>query len=360
MKLPGTVFHRWDRGLLLAEGLLVAISLLAMVSAATTVSTRLVMRHAVWMVAGILAHVGIGHTHYRRWLDAGLALYALSLAALLLVDLTGSLRLGATRWLSIFGVSFQPSEMAKLAMILWFARLLTGTARSLPMREVGISLVMAGVPIALILDQPDLGTASVIGAIAACMLWVAGVSVRLVAVTASAGVLLSPLAWLLLKEYQRLRILVFINPSIDPLGAGYTIIQSVIAIGSGQAFGRGWRAGTQSQLNFIPEHHSDFIFSVIGEEWGLLGCLLVIAAFGILLWRILHIASEAVDPQARLVAAGIFAWIGYQGVVNMGMVMGLLPVVGVPLPFISYGGSSMLMLWMGLGLLHSICRYGRD
>ncbi len=349
-------FNRWDRGLLIAEALLVLISILAMVSAATTVSTRLVLRHAWWMVAGIITHIAIAQTNYRRWVDAGLILYALALIALLLVEFTGSLRLGATRWLSIFGFSFQPSELAKLATVLWLSRLLAGAQTPLSMRDLGIAAVMAGVPMALILDQPDLGTASVIGAIMLGMLWVAGVSSGLVVIASAVGLLLSPLGWFFLKEYQRTRMLIFINPAIDPLGAGYTIIQSIIAIGSGRLTGRGWRAGTQSQLNFIPEHHSDFIFSVIGEEWGMLGCLLVVAAFGILLWRMIHIASAAVDPQARLLATGLFSWIAYQAIVNMGMVMGLLPVVGVPLPFISYGGSSMLMLWIALGLLQSICR----
>ncbi len=349
-------FRGWDKGLLIAEGVLVLISVLAMVSAATTVSMRLVTRHAVWMLTGIGVHVLVARMPYRRWVDAGIWLYALSVVLLLVVELTGSLRLGATRWLSIFGFSFQPSELTKLALVLWLARFLSGQEAPLPLRELGIALVVAGLPAGLILLQPDLGTASVLLAIAVAMLWVAGISARLVVGTLAAAFLLSPLGWLLLHDYQRTRILVFVNPAIDPLGAGYTIIQSMIAIGSGQLTGRGWRAGTQSQLNFIPEHHSDFIFSVIGEEWGIAGCTLVIFAFGLLLWRMTRIAAEAVDPQARLVAVGLFGWIAYQAIVNMGMVMGLLPVVGVPLPFISYGGSSMLMLWVGLGLLQAIAR----
>ena len=150
--------------------------------------------------------------------------------------------------------------------------------------------------------------------------------------------------------------MVFINPHADPLGAGYTIIQSTIAIGSGRVLGRGWFSGTQNQLSFLPERHSDFIFSVLGEEWGFLGCLAVAAFFAVLLLRAFQIALQTSAPQGRLLAAGIFSWIGYQAFINMGMVMGLLPVVGVPLPFLSYGGSSMVMLWIALGLLHSIRR----
>ena len=150
--------------------------------------------------------------------------------------------------------------------------------------------------------------------------------------------------------------MVFLNPQVDPLGAGYTIIQSVIAIGSGQLWGRGWRAGTQNQLNFLPERHSDFIFSVIGEEWGLVGCLVVIVLFGWLLARIIRLAQGSSDPQGRLIAVGVFSWLAYQACVNMGMVMGVLPVVGIPLPLVSYGGTAMLSIWLALGFLQSVRR----
>ena len=164
----------------------------------------------------------------------------------------------------------------------------------------------------------------------------------------------------MLKAYQRDRLLAFVDPHADPLGAGYTIIQSTIAIGSGQLFGRGWFTGTQNQLNFLPERHSDFIFSVIGEEWGLIGCLAVIVFFCILQARMARIALEISDPQGRLLVTGLFCWIGYQAFINMGMVAGLLPVVGVPLPLVSYGGSSMVILWLMLGLAPSVQRASRE
>ena len=215
-------------------------------------------------------------------------------------------------------------------------------------------MLLAGPTALLIFLQPDLGSATVFVAIWLGLVWVAGAPRRVFTWLAVGGLAALPVAWHLLKGYQRDRLLAFINPHADPLGAGYTIIQSTIAIGSGRLWGRGWLSGTQNQLSFLPERHSDFIFSVIGEEWGFLGCTVVVAAFGVLLVRAIRIALETSEPQGRLLAAGIASWVGYQAFVNMGMVMGLLPVVGVPLPLVSYGGSSMLTLWVALGLLQSI------
>jgi len=155
-----------------------------------------------------------------------------------------------------------------------------------------------------------------------------------------------------------MRLLVFLNPSVDPLGAGYTVIQSQVAIGSGQWVGRGWLAGTQNQLNFLPERHTDFLFSVIGEEWGFVGATVVVGLFGLFLSRVMTIAVHNHEPQGRLMAMAFYSWFAYQAVVNMGMVMGLVPIVGVPLPLLSYGGSAMVTMWLALGLLQSLHRFG--
>ena len=325
-----------------------------MASAASRVNPHLAIRHGVWIALGMLLSLGVARTSYRRWGDFAWALYALSLIALVLVFLVGAMRLGATRWLSVCGLSLQPSELAKVATIWLLARFLAGQPTPLPAHALGVSLLLAAPPIVLIFLQPDLGSASVLGAIWLGMVWVAGVSKRTLAAGAAAGLALAPLGWHLLKSYQRDRLLAFLNPHADPLGAGYTIIQSVIAIGSGRLLGRGWFAGTQNQLSFLPERHSDFIFSVIGEEWGFLGCAAVAALFGLLLLRVARIGLDASDPQGRLLAAGVFSWLSYQTFVNMGMVTGLLPVVGVPLPLISYGGSSMVVVWSALGLLQNV------
>ena len=346
----------FDRELLAASLGLAIISAVVMVSAAEKINPQLALRHGMWLVVGLLACVSVAQTNYRSWTQfAGIA-YGISLIVLLLVPLLGSMRLGATRWLSIFGLSFQPAELAKLTSVWLLAQYLAGQATPLPARVLWTSLALVAPPALLIFLQPDLGTSTVLVAIWLGIVWVAGIPSRLLLGLGLAALAAAPVAWHLLKDYQKDRLMVFINPHADPLGAGYTIIQSTIAIGSGRVLGRGWFSGTQNQLSFLPERHSDFIFSVLGEEWGFLGCLAVAALFAVLLLRAAQIALQTSAPQGRLLAAGIFSWIGYQAFINMGMVMGLLPVVGVPLPFLSYGGSSMVMLWIALGLLHSIRR----
>jgi rod shape determining protein RodA len=350
----------FDKGLMVASLAIAAVSVLVMSSAASTVGFNLFARHVFWLGLGLVGAFAISFANYRRLADTSAVIYGMGLAALILVEIIGTKRLGATRWLSLFGISFQPAELAKLATAWWLARYLAGQDQPLPARVVLASLAIVAPPLVLVLLQPDLGTSSVFLVIWVGMVWAAGLSGRWLATMGLVMVALVPIGWHWLHEYQRQRVLVFLNPQRDPLGAGYTIIQSTIAIGSGGLTGQGWRSGPQSQLSFLPEHHSDFIFSVIGEEWGFVGGLIVIGLFVLLLWRILRVAERANDAQGRLLAVGVAVWIGYQACVNMGMVMGLLPVVGVPLPFISYGGTSMLMLWLTIGLVQSIHRYGSD
>ena len=345
-----------DPGLFAAALGLALVSGVTMISAAATLNPALAGRHAVWLGLGILASFGVASTNYRRWTDAAGIAYGLSLCLLALVPAAGAVRLGAVRWLSVFGLSIQPSEFMKVTTVCLLARYLAGQPSSLPARAFVVSLLIAGLPALLIFLQPDLGSAIIFAAIWLGMVWVAGVPRRFLEGLGGAAAVLLPLGWHILKDYQRDRLLVFINPHADPLGAGYTIIQSTIAIGSGRLWGRGWLAGTQNQLNFLPERHSDFIFSVIGEEWGFLGSVTVLLLFGILLSRADRVALDTSEPQGRLVVAGVVSWIGFQAFVNMGMVMGMLPVVGVPLPLISYGGSSMITLWVALGLLQSVRR----
>jgi rod shape determining protein RodA len=357
MSLSLSASRTWDRGLYASAAVLVLVSAVAMASAAATLNPRLAARHLTWIGLGALASIGIARVDYRRWSDFAWVAYGLSVLALSLVLVAGAVRLGATRWLSIFGFSLQPSELAKLTTIWLLARHLAGQPTPLPGRIVWGSLVFVGPPALLVFVQPDLGSASVFGAIWFGMIWVAGASRRLLGGLAGGLLAGGPIGWHLLQDYQRARLLAFVDPHADPLGAGYTIIQSTIAMGSGQLWGRGWFAGTQNQLNFLPERHSDFIFSVIGEEWGFLGCLGIVAAFSWLLARLVRVALMTSEPQGQLIAAGVFSWLAYQAVVNMGMVMGLLPVVGVPLPLVSYGGSSMLTVWLALGLVQSVRRH---
>lgn len=343
--------------MLFAGTALVVISGIAMASAAATLNPAIAYRHWIWSVAGILLSLGVARTNYLRWIDAAAIAYGVSLGALLLVEVAGAVRLGAARWLSIFGFSVQPSELVKLSTVLLLARYFASQPVPLPTRTLTISLLLVAAPALLIFKQPDLGSATIVAAIWAGMAVVAGASRRALGVLGGSLLVLLPAAWHLLKDYQRDRLLVFINPHADPLGAGYTIIQSIIAVGSGRIWGRGWFSGTQNQLSFLPERHSDFIFSVIGEEWGFLGCAAVVALFGTLLLRAIQLALRTSEPHGRLLIAGICSWLAYQACVNMGMVIGLLPVVGVPLPLVSYGGSSMIAVWVALGLLQSVSRH---
>lgn len=346
----------WDAWLTASAGLLVAISLIALRSASATLNPALLGKQATWIGFGLVACLAAASFSYTRWIDVSVMFYVVVLALLLLVELAGTVRLGAARWISVFGFSLQPSEMMKLATASCLARYLATQPSPLPLRGVLISAVLAGIPAAMVFLQPDLGTSSVVVAIWLGAVWAAGMSGKHLSAMIAAGLVVMPIGWHFLKEYQRARLLVFLNPQSDPLGAGYTIIQSQIAIGSGRWLGRGWMAGTQNQLNFLPERHSDFLYSVIGEEWGFLGACAVIVLFVCVLWRATAIAQASIDPRGKVLAMSLAAWIGYQAVVNIGMVMGLLPVVGVPLPLVSYGGSAMLTVWFSIGLLNSIHR----
>ncbi len=349
----------WDVSLLVSASILAIAGTAAMISATGTTTPTLAVRHILYLLLGWVSYYTASRRAYPYWMRwMGIA-YGCSIFLLVLVLLFGSERLGASRWLSIFGISLQPSEIAKLATIGVLARYLVGQPRPLPPNVVGFSLGLVALPLLLIFLQPDLGSASIFGAFWLGMVWVAGISPRMLmtGVGVSAGLL--PFGWWLLKDYQRQRLMIFLHPDADPLGAGYNIIQSTIAIGSGQWWGRGWAAGTQNRLRFVPERHSDFIFCIIGEEWGFLGCMIVIVAFGVLLFRALRIAQQSPVPLGRLLAVGIASWIAYQALVNLGMVMGLIPVVGVPLPLLSYGGSSMIVVWTALGFLESIHRTQR-
>ena len=353
-------YRSWDIQLMGASATIAIAGLIAMASATSTLNPDLALRHSVYAAVGLLIFVAASRTNYHRWTDLAAAIYGVGLLLLLAVLTVGTMRLGATRWLSVFGVSLQPSEFAKFSVVLLLTHYLAGQPRPLPARAVLISAGLAGLPAILVFNQPDLGSTTILAAIWMAMAWVAGLSRRWCFSLGGGLCAALPLAWHVLKDYQRDRLAAFIDPHADPLGAGYTIIQSTIAIGSGQWWGRGWFCGTQNQLNFLPERHSDFIFSVIGEEWGFLGCAVVIAAFVMLLFSVVRIAMETSEPQGRLLATGIGCWIAYQAFVNMGMVMGLLPVVGVPLPLVSYGGSSMVMLWLMLGLAQSVRRASRE
>ena len=283
-----------------------------------------------------------------------LPLYVAAVLLLIGVALFGSISHGARRWLNIGFTQIQPSEIMRIAMpmmLAWYFSKQEGKART---ADFAIGGLLLFVPVALIMKQPDLGTALLITASGFYVLFLAGLSWKLLLGGTVLFTATTPILWSMLHDYQRRRIEILLDPSQDPLGAGYHTIQATIALGSGGAAGKGWLRGTQAQLDFLPERTTDFIFAVFGEEFGLLGNLLLLTLFSLIILRGLFIASQAQTTFARLLAGSITLTFFTYAFVNMGMVSGILPVVGVPLPLISYGGTSMVTLCLSFGILMSI------
>jgi len=278
-----------------------------------------------------------------------------TLFLLVAVLVIGRTSMGAQRWLPLGPLGgFQPSELAKLALIITLAAHIDGHRELGSARTLVPVLVHAAVPAILVIRQPDLGTSMVLAAIIAAMLFAAGASLRTLGALGVGTAAVVPVAWQMLHDYQRRRLLVFIDPSADPLGAGYALIQSKIAVGSGQLFGKGLLHGTQNLLHFIPEQHTDFIFTVIGEELGFIGAIVMLGLFGLWLWRGMAIAAQAKDRLGMLMAVGVVAMIAFHVFVNVGMTVGLMPITGIPLPFISHGGSALTMMMGATGLLLNV------
>jgi rod shape determining protein RodA len=280
-------------------------------------------------------------------------LYAASVALLALVALLGEGR-GAHRWLDLGVLRFQPSELLKLTMPMMVAWYLNGRPLPPGWGTLGVVAVLIAIPAGFIAEQPDLGTALLIAASGAFGVFLSGIAWWRIALIVGSCVALVPIGWPFLHDYQRNRVLTLLDPEADPLGKGWHIIQSKIAVGSGGVWGKGWHHGTQSRLEFLPEHTTDFIFSVYAEEWGLVGVLLLLALYVFIIGRCLWIAAEAKDTYARLLAGAIGMSLFVYVVVNGGMITGVLPVVGVPLPLMSYGGTSAVSMLTGFGVLMSI------
>lgn len=285
--------------------------------------------------------------------------YVVGVALLVAVALWGDIVNGARRWLHVGVTRFQPSEMLKLALPMMLAWYFHKHEATLRLRDFAVAAALLLVPVLLIARQPDLGTAVLVGAVGFYVIFFAGIGWKILAGLGVLGLAsLAPL-WGLLHDYQRRRVLTLLDPTQDPLGAGYHTIQSTIAVGSGGLAGKGWLHGTQTHLEFIPERHTDFIFAVYSEEFGLAGNLLLLLLYSLLIARGLMIAANAATFFARLLAASITLMFFTYAFVNMGMVSGILPVVGVPLPFISYGGTAMLTLFIGIGILMSVHNHRR-
>ena len=305
---------------------------------------------------GVALLIAIALTDIRVWLQFAFPFYAIALSFLVAVEYTGFIGMGAQRWIDLGLFQLQPSEIMKIALVLALARYFHG----LTLEEAGsfmhliVPILLVLLPVALVLRQPDLGTALLLLAGGAAIFFLAGVQIRYFVAAFVAALAAVPVAWQFLRDYQKDRLLVFFSPETDPLGAGYHIIQSKIALGSGGMWGKGFLQGTQSHLNFLPEKQTDFIFTMLAEEFGMVGGLTLLGLYFIVIAYGFVISIQCRNHFGRLVAMGVTTIFFLYVFINIGMVMGLLPVVGLPLPLVSYGGTAMMTLLVGMGLMMSV------
>jgi len=356
-KAPFKKYKDFDWPIVISALIIFGVGLLFLFSSLYPNKTDCLFKQLVWFLVGVLTFVLITNINYRNIVGFAGVFYVLTIGLLIAVLIFGGRRFGAQRWIVIGPVSIQPSEFAKFFVMLTLVHYMTycKSPRTLPHILMPILIVL--VPFVLIMMEPDLGTALILIPILFVLMYAWGVKLGYLIFIGCAGFLLAPFGWFLLRDYQKERLLVFLDPGKDPLGAGYTIIQSKIAIGSGRLFGKGWLAGTQNQLNFLPERHTDFIFSVIGEEFGFLGGLILIGLYYLIIRRAFFIAEKTEDPCGKLLCVGIASMIATQVIINMCMTMGFMPVVGLPLPLVSYGGSSLLVTIASLAVLEGVAIY---
>ena len=351
------IWQHFDAILLAAVGFLVFYGV-AMIRSTTLDSpslSELPVKQIQFAVAGVVIMFIVTAIDYRYWQSLARYMYGGVLLWLLAVFLLGLATFGAQRWIDFFGLFFvQPSEMAKIGSIIWVAGFFARHREKITrFRWVLISLAYAGLPVLLILAQPDLSTSITIMVIWFGMAWAAGLRWRHIGIFAATGLVLLPIAWNLMAAFQRARILTFINPSLDP-GAQFNIDQALISIGSGGLFGAGYSQSSQVQLRFLKVRHTDFIFSATAAEFGLVGVVIMLVVFAVVVLRILRIARIAHDPFGAYICYGFAAVLFFQMFINVGMNLNMMPVTGLPFPFVSYGGSSLLTFFVGIGLVQSV------
>jgi rod shape determining protein RodA len=348
--------RHFNWGLLLTIMATASIGFAMLYSAGNGNTDPWMSRQALRFAGGFCAMIAVALIDFRFWLRQAYPLYGLAFLLLIYVEVAGHVGMGAQRWINIGFLQLQPSELMKISLVLALARYFHG----LSYEDIGkpinvlIPTAMVLIPAGLVLMQPDLGTAGMLILGGALIFFAAGVRIWKFALVLAAGLSAIPIAWNFLRDYQKDRILTFLNPETDPLGAGYHILQSKIAFGSGGLFGKGFLQGSQSHLNFLPERQTDFIFTMLAEEFGLVGGLVLLGLYAILIGYGLAIGLRSRNQFGRLVAVGLAGNLFLYVFINMAMVMGLIPVVGVPLPLISYGGTAMLTVLVGFGLIMSV------
>jgi rod shape determining protein RodA len=355
LKFDRRLISHLDWTLLLLTLTLLGIGVMAVYSATYENSHHLspwAARQLSWAALGFIGLLVAFAIDYRRLENWAYLPYGLSLVLLVLVPVLGSSGGGARRWIALGFFSLQPSELAKVTLLLVLARDFHRYAppQGYSLRELIYPAILVAIPAGLVLGEPNLGTAMVLGLLFLSLVFAAGIRLRSFALAGLAGGGVLPLLWHHMKAYQKQRVLSFLNPDSDPLGAGYHMIQSKITVGSGMLWGKGFLQGTQNRLDFLPEKHTDFVFAVVAEEWGFIGTVALLALYCALLMRLLVIAGKARDRFSALIAVGVASIVFWQMLINIGMNLGMLPVVGVPLPLLSYGGSSLLTVMIALGL----------
>lgn len=351
------VLRNFDWVMLSCIVLIVGYGILMIFSATfQTQNSGLYLKQLEWLLLGAVLFVVIVNIDYHFLTDSSLLFYVFSLILLVLVLIVGKRISGAKSWFVLGHFHFQPSEIAKISSILLLSRYLSEESRTyLVFRDFVMAGLIMGVPMALIILQPDMGTTITFLPPLILLMFLAGMQYRLILLAILGGIASLPVFWLFLKPYQKARILTFIDPSVDPLGSGYQILQSKIAVGSGRIFGKGlFSKSTQAYLDYVPEKHTDFIFSIVAENFGLIGVLVALALYFILLYRMLQTAKQARDRVGTFVVMGIMAVIFFHVVVNICMIIGLMPITGLPLPLMSYGGSSLLSTIIGLAIVMNI------
>lgn len=333
-----------------------ALSLLGLAtvhSASSELPVDYFPRQAAFLGAGLLVMAVVFLLDYHLLVDLALPLYAAAALLLVLVLVVGTVRGGARSWLGVGGLGFQPAELAKLATALFLTRYLAEVNRRiLTLKEIVVTGLIAAVPIGLIALQPDMGTAAMFVPMVAGMLLVGGIRLKVWAAGVVSLVVLAGAVWLFgMQPYQRDRVRTFLEPGADPLGAGYQVRQSKIAVGSGQLTGRGYQQGTQSQLRFLPARHTDFVFAVLAEEWGFLGVVTTLGLYAVFIVNGARVAIRARDREGILLVVGLLSFISFHVLYNTAMVVGLVPITGIPLPFLSYGGSFTLLNFAATGLI---------
>lgn len=353
------LFIHFDWTLLGLVLLITSIGILNLysITADWTVSgTPVYLKQTFWLLIGLVLMITIAFVEYRFYSDFAYIIYTVSVFFLLVVLAYGIITSGAQRWIRVGFINFQPSELVKISFVFALAKFFhrPPDREGYSLKHLGFPFLLLLIPMLLILKQPDLGTAIILALVFFSTLLFVKIRWSSLLAISIVGASILPLVWRFLKEYQKRRIITFFNPDLDPLGAGYHLIQSKIAVGSGGIVGKGFMKGTQCKLGFLPEQQTDFIFSVLGEEWGLMGCLVVVLLyFSLIMWG-LRIAVQAKDRFGAIISFGVVAILFWHIFINIAMVLGLMPVVGIPLPLLSYGGSFLVSTLIGIGLLLNV------